>query len=432
MLRLKNIRKKHFLLLYFTLVLSVITQAQIDADIQKEITYPDFIKAVVQNNIAYAAEKLNINIAEANIEKSKIIPDPEFTAGIFNNDQHKMKMGYGYNIGLDWTLELGGKRKARVDLAKSESELSKYILQDYFRNLRADATVQYLTAIHHEQLMKLQFNSYETMDELAKSDSLRAKLGTITAIDAKQSKLEAKSIWNEAIQSIGNWKGSLSSLNLLMGSKHAELTQIALVNFSTFDRSFYLDDLIVHALSNRADLLYALQNKDVSEKMIRLTKVNRVLDLGITTGVTRNAEARNDLAPSPAFTSANFGISIPLKFSNHRKGELKEAFYTAQQAGLQHQEIELQVQTEVKQAFYNYEATQKQLQQFNSGILDDAKAILTGKLYSYKRGDSSLLEVLHAQRTYIEVQQNYYEILFNNAHALVILEQSAGIWDILF
>ncbi|KKX46973.1 hypothetical protein [Sphingobacterium sp. IITKGP-BTPF85] len=111
MLRLKNIHKKHFLLLYFTLVLSVITQAQIDADIQKEITYPDFIKAVAQNNIAYAAEKLNINIAEANIEKSKIIPDPEFTADVFNNDQHKMKMGYGYNIGLDWTSNLAENGK---------------------------------------------------------------------------------------------------------------------------------------------------------------------------------------------------------------------------------------------------------------------------------------------------------------------------------
>lgn len=432
MLRLKNIHKKHCLLLYFTLVFSVLTQAQIDTNSQKKISYPEFIKAVAQNNIGYAAEKLNINIAEANIEKSKIIPDPEFTAGLFNNDQHKMKMGYGYNIGLDWTLELGGKRKARVDLAKSESELSKYVLQDYFRNLQADATVQYLTVIHHEQLMKLQFNSYETMDELAKSDSLRAKLGAITAIDAKQSKLEAQSIWNEAIQSIGNWKASLSSLNLLMGIKHGELTHLASVNFSAFDRSFYLDDLISHALSNRTDLLYALQNHDVSEKMVRLTKVNRVIDLGVTTGITRNAEARNDLAPSPAFTSTNFGVSIPLKFSNHRKGELKQAYYTAQQAELHYQEVELQVQTEVRQAYYNYEATQKQIQQFNNGILNDAKAILTGKLYSYKRGDSSLLEVLNAQRTYNDVQQHYYEILFNNALALVILEQSSGIWDIHF
>lgn len=432
MLRLKNIHKKHFLLLYFTLVFNAIAQAQIDTNVQKKITYPDFIKAVAQNNIAYAAEKLNINIAEANIEKSKIIPDPEFTAGLFNNDQHKMKMGYGYNIGVDWTLELGGKRKARVNLAKSESELSKHVLQDYFRNLQADATVQYLTAIHHEQLMQLQFNSYKTMDELAKSDSLRAKLGAITAIDAKQSKLEATSIWNEAIQSIGNWKASLSSLNLLMGSEHTELIHVAAINFSAFDRSFYLDDLLSHALSNRTDLLYALQNKDVSEKMVRLTQVNRVIDLGITAGITRNAEARNDLAPSPAFTTTNFGVSIPLKFSNRRKGELKEVYYTLQQSELKYREVELQVQTEVRQAFYNYEATQKQLQQFNNGILNDAKAILTGKLYSYKRGDSSLLEVLHAQRTYNEVQQHYYEILFNNAIALVMLERSTGIWDILF
>lgn len=34
------------------------------------------------------------------------------------------------------------------------------------------------------------------------------------------------------------------------------------------------------------------------------------------------------------------------------------------------------------------------------------------------------------QRTYNDVQQNYYQSLFNYAAALVNLERSAGIWDI--
>lgn len=56
--------------------------------------------------------------------------------------------------------------------------------------------------------------------------------------------------------------------------------------------------------------------------------------------------------------------------------------------------------------------------------------VLTGKVYSYKRGETSLLEVLNAQRTYNDVQQNYYQALFNYAGALITLECSAGIWDL--
>lgn len=431
------IHKNRLLFAYLSLSLVALTpiQAQVMVDTtfhKKVITYPHYIEAVAQNNLSYAAEKLNINIAQTAIEKAKIIPDPELNTGIFNNDQHHMKMGYGYNIGLDWTLELGGKRKARVNLAKSESELAQYALQDFFQNLQADATTQYLTAIYHEQLVKLQIRSFEALNQLAQSDRIRAKLGAITDIDAKQSKLEAASMWNEVLQSIGDWKASLGNLDLLMGNKQSEVITSTSGDFSAFDRNFHLNDLIKHAQSYRCDLLYALQHKDVSEKMLKLVKVNRVIDLGLNTGLTRNAAAHNDLAPSPAFTSTTAGISIPLKFSNNRKGELKEAYYSLQQSEVQYTQIELQVHTEVVQAYYQYEATQKQLQQFNTGLLLDAKAILTGKLYSYQRGESSLLEVLHAQRTYMEVQQHYYETLFNNAVALVTLERSAGIWDIKF
>lgn len=52
------------------------------------------------------------------------------------------------------------------------------------------------------------------------------------------------------------------------------------------------------------------------------------------------------------------------------------------------------------------------------------------KIYSYNRGEVSLLEILNAQRTYDEVQAQYIETLFNYNAALVELERNCGIWDI--
>ncbi|MFQ3574819.1 MAG: TolC family protein, partial [Cytophagales bacterium] len=62
----------------------------------------------------------------------------------------------------------------------------------------------------------------------------------------------------------------------------------------------------------------------------------------------------------------------------------------------------------------------------------DAKLVLDGKIYSYQRGETSLLEVLNAQRTFIGVQQAYYQTLFAYAAALVELERVVGIWDLEF
>ena len=63
-------------------------------------------------------------------------------------------------------------------------------------------------------------------------------------------------------------------------------------------------------------------------------------------------------------------------------------------------------------------------------MLQQAKEVLDGKIYSYNRGEVSLLEILNAQRTYDDVQAQYIETLYNYNAALVELEKSAGMWDI--
>lgn len=429
----KQIHSKCLLILCLVLLAVGVAKGQSDTTFQKKpVLYREFIETVGKNNVAYAAEKFSVNISEANIESAKIFPDPELSAGWFDNGQRRLNMGYGYSAELGWTLELGGKRKARINLAKSEAELTKYLLQDYFRNLRADATTRYLEAIQNEQLVNVQLNSYDAMTQLAKSDSIRAKLGSITEVDARQSKLEAGTMLNDVFQAIANWKASLSNLTLLMGAKQSDTLTATIGGFAAFDRKFTLPELIITAQNNRSDLMAALQNKDVSKKMLQLAKANRVIDLGLTGGMTYSSYVRNIIAPTPSFTQTGVGISIPLKFSNNRQGELKAAYYTTLQSEAQYRQVELQVQTEVTQAYFNYQAAQQQVQQFNTGLLTEAKIILDGKVYSYRRGETTLLEVLNAQRTYNEVQQNYYQTLFNYAAALVELERAAGIWDINF
>ncbi len=387
---------------------------------------------VGKNNLSYAAEKFNVNIADAQIETAKIFPDPEISFGWFDNGQRRMKMGDGFNSRIGWTLELGGKRRARIDLARSEAELAKYLLQDYFRNLRADATLNYLQALENKFLFDVQLSSYKSMNQLAQSDSIRFLLGSIMKVDARQSKLEAGKMLNNVYQGEVQWKMSLVNLSLLLGMQQTDSLIYPHGDFSKFAREFSLAALITEAQNNRADLLAALQNKDVSQNMLKLAKANRVIDLGLGAGVTYGSYDRNIIAPTPSYTQVGAGVTIPLKFSNNYAGELKAAYYNNIQSDFYYRQVELKIQNEITQAYYNYLSAQKQVQQFNSGLLTEAKAVFDGKKYSYQRGETSLLEVLNAQRTYNDVQQNYYQALYNYTAALVELERAAGIWDINF
>jgi outer membrane protein TolC len=136
------------------------------------------------------------------------------------------------------------------------------------------------------------------------------------------------------------------------------------------------------------------------------------------------------VAPTPSFTTITATAALPIKFSNYLKGDIQQAQITIRQTEKMKEQIAIQIQTEVASAFTLYQTRKKQMEQFQNNLLNEAQKVLAGKIYSYQRGESSLLEALNAQRTYNQIQLNYYETLANYAGALVLLQKAAGIWDI--
>lgn len=398
---------------------------------EKELlSFEEYLSLVGKKNLSYASRKYNVSMAEAAIQTAGMFPDPQLEVETSNNGVNK-NMGYVYGTSIGWTLELGGKRKARINLAKNQSELSKIQLQDFFRNLRADASLGYIDALRSKAMLEVQQDSYQNILQLAKSDSIRYTLGTISLVTSKQSKLEAASLLNEVYQAESAEQQSLTSLAVFL-SDHRFTGRNVNGDFNAFNRDFNIDDLILQALNERADLLAAKQNTQVAKSQISLEKANRVLDLGISAGAEHHTEATNEIAPSPTVNAVKLGFSIPLKFSNRRNAGLKIAEMTYSQAEVEYQQIEQGIRAEVIQAYQQYSATQKQVKQFHNGMLTEAKSILEGITYSYKRGESSILEVLNAQRTYNGIRKDYYQALADNAAALIELERRVGIWDIQF
>ncbi|MBB1140202.1 TolC family protein [Myroides sp. WP-1] len=399
---------------------------------KSELTYKEFLSKMIANNLSYAAEKYNINIAEAEVQAAKAFPDPELSIGWADNQQKRMQMGYGFEAELSWDLELGGKRKARKNLANEQKVLAELELQEFFHALRAESTITFLEAMQNKMLYDIQKDSYESMLQVAQSDSIRYSLGQISKVDAIQSKLEAKSMLNDLQDADDTWENSLMEIRNIISAKRVDSVYLPMGDFSQFVRLFALEDLIVTAQNNRADYLVAQQNQVVARKQVALARAERVIDLGLNIGVENNSFVKNAVAPTPGNTVVKAGISVPLKFSNRRESGLKTALYEERQAALEYDMVELELEKEITQAYRNYLTKQKQIQRFENGMLEEAKQVFEGIKYSYQRGASSLLEVLDAQRTYNETQQAYAETLFGYAESLVELEKAVGIWDIDF
>lgn len=399
------------------------------AQVRVPLSYTRYMEQVCAGNLEYAAEKLNVGVSEAEVTAAKVFNDPNLSVSYSNNEDHRLQMGQSVELELSKTFTFG-KRGAGLALARSENELTRALLADYFRNLRADATISYLEAVKQQELYKVKLNAYENMRTLAKSDSIRFALGQIREVDAMQSQVEAGILRNEFVQAGAELENTFSNLNLLTGQISQDTLYHPEASLHREMQEFVLADLLTTARLNRTDLVAALKNREVAARALKVARRERNTDVDLSVAVSRNNRVRNEEAPAPPFTGVTAGIAIPLKFSNLNKGTVRAARYREQQAELQYQQALLQVQTEVVQTYRNYQSFTKQVRQYENGLLLKAREVMEGKIYSYNRGEVSLLEVLDAQRTYDEVQAQYIETLFDYHVALVELERAAGIWDV--
>lgn len=426
---MKTIKMPTILTIACLLAATLRAQAASPSLPEAEIPFRDYIERVREQNLSYAAEKLNIPIAEAGIVSARVFNDPQLSLGYENNNDWHMQMGQGVSASLSKTFS-PGKRRARIDLARSEKELGSALLEDFFRNLRAEATVAYLEALKQGELYRVRQNAYENLRQLADGDSVKFALGKITEVDMIQSRLEAALMRNELTQAGAELRNAYVALSGMLGEAATDTCFRPQGALPLLQRDFGTDALIGLALDNRADLTAALKNVDVARKELTVARRERNVDFDIELGVSHNTTVRNEIAPAPKFTGISAGIAIPLKFSNFNKGSVEAARYRAQQAELLYREAEVQIRAEVMQCHRNYEALCEQVRRYNEGMLAQAKSVVDGRIYSYNRGESPLLEVLTAQRTYDDVRTLYIETLFNHAVSLVELEKSAGIWDI--
>lgn len=388
------------------------------------ITYGSFMKAVAEKNISYLAEKHNIDVAEANVQASKVFNDPELSVTYTNNQDWNLKMGQGVDVELSYNLDLTGVRRNRIRVARTEKEMSNAVLSVFFSSLRLEAAKAWAEAWRLKECCRVMGESLEDLMQIAKSDSLRLSVGDINRTDATQSRLEAQMLNGELSILKAQFKNALLSLSRLCGGE--PISDIEDGPLPEEEPVLNVDQLLKKALSLRADLKAAELQKTLSEQNVRLLKASRSFEMGITLGYSYSNTVRNEIAPAPSFNSLSVGVSIPLKFSSMNKGALYSAKIQAEQSRRYYDEACLQVHTETMQAYNSYLAVSSVARRYDSSVLTEAKGIAEARKEGYLKGESSLVEMLSAQQTFREVMTGYIESSANRYLSVAELEYAAG------
>lgn len=382
----------------------------------KEITFEAYLNRVGRRNLDYLASRMNVSVAEAEAVAAKVLPDPaiDFEAG-----------RESYSLGVSWSLEIG-KRRARTQLARTQAEQEKILFEHCFQELRAGAAERFLDAILQREMLGVKRESYAYMVRLNRSDSLRCRSGEISENDYRQTRLEAVALLNDLYDQEAAYRSALVELNRYMGAT-ADSICLPRGGWDGMERDFSLQALTEAGLAGRLDLKAAAKGVEAGEKAWALARAERRPDVGLSIAYER---AWDGVLPQPGLIKV--GVSLPLPFSAANKGTVRSAQYRLEQAAIEEQEVGLRIRSEIAQAWYAFEAERRKVAQYTSGILDEARRLLEGLDYKYRRGETDVVELLIAQRSYNEVRRDYLEAMKGYVASLVRLETACGFWDIRF
>ena len=387
-----------------------------------------FIAQVLTANVELAAQRASVSIAEAQMAVARIFPDPTLTAGVSSVDVSGKGSPTATTLGLGYTFELGGKRSARVAAARSEWAGAQADLEDFLRNLRANATNGFVDSLYARLVLDRKQQTLKNLQRLVDVNEQRLRAGDVGKVALTQSRVEAQRFRGEVAVAEGEVEASDLALSLHAGAQAGKRLS-PLGDLKIKPRTFDVEALIALGKANRPDLTSKRRAAESAAERVGLARANRWIDLTVNVSWQHTFIATGMFA-APAFDALTATATVPIPLSRAYRGELDAALAREGQSRTTVQAAALRIEVEIRQAHARHRAAAAKLGLYTGGLLSDADQVLESTLYNYQKGGATLLEVLDAQRTQNDVYLAYYAALADNARTLVALEEAAGIWDV--
>jgi len=115
-------------------------------------------------------------------------------------------------------------------------------------------------------------------------------------------------------------------------------------------------------------------------------------------------------------------VSAPIPVFNRNQGEIARAERETGQWAARIRSLQNVVESEVQNAWKQYQTSQGLLTNIETNMLDQAKDVRSITEYSYRRGEASLIEFLDAQRAFNDTMQSYNQARADYARSLYLID----------
>lgn len=391
----------------------------------------DLVRRALASNAELLAARLEIERARARLRQAGLRPNPtidvEQTTGRFTGAAGESEV----SVGVAVPLELGGKRRRRIELARAEFEAVEAEVADRERRLTNEVRASYAEAL-------AALRELATLEELNTLDlqttrfvQARVNEGETAPIELNQLRVEVERLRSRRALVEGRLQVSLLKLKSLTGVPANELIRlredIASAGLSSPPQS--LEAATEVALRSRPDLKLARLNVEVAQAGLRLARSYGVPDV---TPFTRYSQSRSVFDDTPVGPLRDrdklitFGVSIGIPVFNRNQGATAEAATAITQAERRLEFVEAVVRSEVQSAYARYEAARAAVVTFEQGVIPRSTENIRTIRAAYQIGAFSITDLLVEQRRLVDAQREFTEALTEQYRALADIQAAIG------
>lgn len=391
---------------------------------QTLFTLRSAIKESFLNNAVLKSEKFNIKVAQSDITTAALRPNP-----VLNNQTlFLMNRNYfpeGTNrlsnsnrqvwYQLTKPILLGNQRQKRIDFAKQNYTYSEQGYSEVARNLYYEVANQWLELWFNKVNRRILLDAKDNIDTLVDINKNRLKNQAITPIELVRTQLLSDQYILQLKTINQEYQNQVRSLKLLIGGTDSlDIDENDPLSDIVFSEN--VDTLISLAKRRRVDYL-------ASQSVVELANKNIALQKSLSApyfeaGVIYNPQ--NSIIYSGVFAT----LSLPIFDRN--QGEIEKSKYLLDQSKTSVTAKELQIDREIRNA-NNAFTTNKQNLVFYQDIVKQSQKVLSTVRYSYLKGNTTIIDFLEAQRSYLETQKVYFEAIYNYRKSYVDLLFATGL-----
>lgn len=376
---------------------------------QQQFTFKDAIQKAESNNPDLKIESYKLGYSDADITTAGLRPNL-----IFNNQLLQLmdasNKAPGSNLlgganrqiwyQLTKPIQLSQIRQKKIDLAQQGKSVSQLEIDERKRTIFYESGTRWLDLWFHKVNLTIFLDAKDNVDTLVTINETRLRNGFITPIDLLRTKLLSKQYELELLTIRQTYTNEINEFKVFLNIQDSiDVNESMSINILPLPQS--QDSLITYALNNRKDIIVLKAGLDWNKKNQILQRALKAPYL--EAGVIFNPQ--NTVPYAGTFAT----LSIPIFDKN--QGEIQRASIALDQNNSMLQYKESQIRNEVQNAYKTYTTNRLVMERFQN-ILDESKQVLNTVKYSYLKGNTTIIDFLEAQRSYLSTQELYNEAIY--------------------